>query len=118
MPTFDDVRRLAQTLPEAEESTSYRTPAIKVRGKLVARLREDGESLAIRASLEARLALPALEPETFSIPQHYVGSDMLVILLPKVQIEELRELLSDAWRIAAPRAVLKAHDRPNLNLEK
>jgi hypothetical protein len=116
MPTFDDVKAIAQTLPRAEESTSYRTPAIKVCGKLVARLREDGESLAILASLEARTALPSLEPQTFSIPQHYVGSEMFVIALPEVQLEELRELLTDAWRIAAHksrsgRAALEVYDR-------
>jgi hypothetical protein len=123
MPTFDDVRVFARGLTQAEESTSYRTPAIKVCGKLVARLREDGESLAIRASLEARLALPSLEPDTFSIPQHYVGSDMLVIALPNVKLEELRDLLTDAWRIAAQqsragRAALEVYDSQHPSLEK
>ena len=41
--TFDDVRKIALALDHVEESTSYGTPAFKVRGKLVARLREDGD---------------------------------------------------------------------------
>jgi hypothetical protein len=108
MPTFSDVQRIARTLPETEDSTSYRTPAIKVRGKLMARLREDGESLAIRATLESRTALPQLEPETFSIPAHYANTDMLVIHLPSVQLEELHGLVTDAWQIAAPKKLLEA----------
>jgi hypothetical protein len=107
MATFSDVVRIAATLPETEESTSYRTPAIKVRGKLMARLREDGESLAIRATLEARTALPQLEPETFSIPAHYANTDMFVIHLPTVKLEDLHGLVADAWRIAAPRELLQ-----------
>lgn len=40
--TFDTVRRLALALPGVEEGVSYGTPAFRVRGKLLARLREDG----------------------------------------------------------------------------
>jgi hypothetical protein len=109
MPTFSDVKRIALTLPDTEESTSYNTPAVKVSGKLMARLREDGESLAIRATLEARTALPQLEPETFSIPEHYANTDMIVILLPSIKLEELHGLLLDAWRMAAPKKLLELH---------
>ena len=110
MGTFADVKRITATLPETEESTSYRTPAVKVRGKLMARLREDGESLAIRATLQARTALPQLEPETFSIPEHYANTDMFVIHLPSVKLEELHGLTADAWRIAAPKKLLEQHE--------
>lgn len=40
------LRRLARRLPEVEEGTSYGTLAFRVKGKLLARLREDDESLA------------------------------------------------------------------------
>jgi hypothetical protein len=108
--TFLDVKRIAATLPETEESTSYRTPAVKVRGKLMARLREDGESLAIRATLEARTALPQLEPDTYSIPAHYANTDMFVIHLPGVKLEDLHGLIADAWRIAAPKKLLEQYE--------
>ena len=46
MPDWDHVVSLAQAeLPEVEVSTSYGTPALKVRKKLFARLREDSEHL-------------------------------------------------------------------------
>jgi hypothetical protein len=79
MATFDDLIAIALKLPETTVSTSYNTPAIKVQKKFLARLREDGVSLAIRATFEARSALLLLEPETFSIPAHYVNTDMVVI---------------------------------------
>jgi len=43
--TFDDVRKIALAWPEVEDGTSYGTPALKVRKKLLVRLREDGDSL-------------------------------------------------------------------------
>ena len=35
--TFDDVRKIALAWPEVEDGTSYGTPALKVRKKLLAR---------------------------------------------------------------------------------
>ncbi len=42
--TFDDIRAIALKWPEVSDGTSYGTPALKVRGKLLTRLKEDGES--------------------------------------------------------------------------
>ena len=52
--TFDTVREIAQTLPGAEESTSYGTPAFKVKKKLFARQHQDGESLVIGVDFDQR----------------------------------------------------------------
>ncbi len=45
--TFDDVRKFALAWPEVEEGTSYGTPALKVRRKMLARLKEDKDSLVV-----------------------------------------------------------------------
>ena len=45
--TFDEVRKIALAWPEVEDGTSYGTAALKVRKKLLARLREDGDSLVM-----------------------------------------------------------------------
>ncbi len=45
--TFDDIRKIALAWPEVEDGTSYGTPALKVRKKLLVRLREDGDSLVM-----------------------------------------------------------------------
>ena len=62
--TFDDVRKLAPAWAEVEDGTSYGTPALKVRKKLLARLKEDGDSLVIpgvpQSSSLARLEMTAL----------------------------------------------------------
>ena len=53
MATFDTVREIALSLPGVEEGTSYGTAAFRVRGKFLARLREDGETLALRIGMGA-----------------------------------------------------------------
>src|SRR5882762_3644799 len=45
--TFDDIRKIALAWPEVEDGTSYGTPALKVRKKMLARLKEDGDSLVM-----------------------------------------------------------------------
>jgi len=100
MPTWSDVLACAQTLEDSEESTSYNTPALKVRKRLFVRLREDGLTIAIRARAEDRAALPRLNPTTFSIPEHYARSDFFVIHLPSVNPLELAGLVKSAHAIA------------------
>jgi hypothetical protein len=43
MPSWDDVVAIAGALPGVEQSTSYRTPALKAKGKTFARLRTEAE---------------------------------------------------------------------------
>jgi len=45
--TFDDVRKMSLVWPEVEDGTSYGTPALKVRKKLLVRLKEDGDSMVM-----------------------------------------------------------------------
>jgi Uncharacterized protein conserved in bacteria len=51
---FEPVRRAATRLPEVEESTSYGTPSLKVRGKFLTRLKEDGETIVLRVDFDSR----------------------------------------------------------------
>ncbi|GAB2925467.1 MmcQ/YjbR family DNA-binding protein [Micromonospora polyrhachis] len=101
MATWETLRELASALPEVQHSTSYGTPACKVRGKVFARLLEDGEQVAIFT--REREALLATDPVTFTVPAHYVNYPMVVLQLSRVDDDELRELLVESWRIRAPK---------------
>lgn len=100
MPTFEDVRTLTAELPDAEESTSYRTPAFKVGGRLFARLHEDGTTLVVKGELEDRLGLPQTNPEVFYNTPHYAQTDMLLVRLPKVNLADLERLLHNSYQRA------------------
>ena len=82
MATWDDVRKLALALPEAEESTTYRKPAFKVAGKNFA-----WESPHVRGALalncdagELPLMIEA-RPEMFFTTPHYDGYPIVLVRL-------------------------------------
>jgi hypothetical protein len=100
---IDVVRELALQLPEVEETTSYGTPAFKVRGKMFARLREEGDILVVKVDRDERAALIESEPEVYFVTPHYENYGYVLIRLPAVEREELREILTDSWRMAAPK---------------
>ena len=96
--TFDTVRRLALALPGGEESTSYGTPAFKVKGKLFVRFHQDGESLVIGVDFEEREEMIVGAPEKFYLTEHYLNYPLMLVRMSKVNRDELRDLLMGSWR--------------------
>jgi len=99
--TFETIRQIARTLDKAEETTSYGTPAFKVRGNLFVRLHQDGESLVVRTSLEEREELMAADSDTYYITDHYLNYEWVLVRMSRVHPDALRDLLRGAWRSAA-----------------
>jgi hypothetical protein len=108
VPAWEDVRALGLALPGVVEETSYGTPALKVSGKLLARLKEDGETLALRVAFEERQALVGSRPDVFFVTPHYENYPMVLVRLAAVDLAELRELLEGAWLERAPKRVAAA----------
>ena len=105
--TWDDVVALACALPEVEVGAAYGTPALRVRGKFLGRLREDGETLAIRCDIDERSLLVDKHDELFVTP-HYEDHPMVLVALPAADHALVRELVEDAWAERAPKRVLEA----------
>ena len=99
--TFDSVRQLALALPGAEESTSYGTPAFKVKGKLFVRFHQDGESLVVAADFAERELLMTEQPETFYITDHYLNYPWVLVRLTTIRADQISDLLRQAWRRVA-----------------
>ncbi len=109
--TWDDVLALGLRLPGVEESTSYGTPALKVRGKLMCRMRTDPEALALRVvDMGEREALLQGSPEVFFTIAHYDGHPYVLVRLERADRAELGELLEDVWRLRAPKRLVSEHD--------
>jgi hypothetical protein len=104
--TFDTVREIAQTLAGAEESTSYGTPAFKVKGKLFARQHQDGESVVIAVDPAAREEMMNAAPEKFYITDHYLNYPRMLVRMKQVNQDELRDLLMGAWRRVAGKKLI------------
>jgi hypothetical protein len=101
--TFEMVRAFALAFPEVEEGTSYGTPALRVRGKLFARLWEDGETLVLKLGFDARDILMQASPETFFNTDHYAGYPSVLVRLARIDPARLAEVLEAAWRFNAPK---------------
>lgn len=112
MPTWDDVLQVARRLPGCEESTSYGTASLKVRGKFMCRLRTDPDALVVRCVDQADAdALKLGQPDVFFSTPHYDGWPGVLVRLEAVSQEQLAELIEDAWRIQAAKRVVAAYDR-------
>lgn len=102
---------LAQRFPGVEESTSYNTPSLKVKGKLIARLRSEAEgALALYCDFIDREMLLQAAPDTFFITDHYANYPMILVRLDKVLPSALPELIEKAWRMRAPAKLIAQLD--------
>ena len=107
--TFEAVRLAAKALPEVVDSTSYGTPALKVRGKLLARLHQDGECFVLRADLLDREILIQSDPAVFFITEHYRNYPWILTRFLTVDPEALPDLMERAWRLVAPKSLVKKY---------
>jgi hypothetical protein len=98
--TYDTIRLLARSMPDVEESTSYGTPALKVKRQLFIRLHQDLDKIVLRMPFDRREELMAEEPETYFITDHYRDYPWILVSLAKVQPDALRDLLNVAYRTA------------------
>ncbi len=113
MATEDDVRRIALALREVTEKPSYGTPGFRVKDRLFARVHEMPDVLLLRRpSVEDREALISSNPAAFFTTDHYEGHASVLVRLPEVDVDELRELIEEAWECHAPVTVRKLGPRP------
>jgi hypothetical protein len=127
MADQEDVRRIALSLPAVTESESHFAFSVANRGKekgIVWAWNErvhpkkpkvpNPEVVAVRVAdgLEKEALLSSGEPHFFTEP-HYNGYPAVLVRLPLIAVGELEELIVDAWRCQAPRALVEAFDRRN-----
>jgi hypothetical protein len=122
MADADDVRRLALSLPHVVEIDSdgfdfrvadkgfvwsypERTP-----GKPRV-IRTDIAVLYVGDEAEKQ-ALLLGEPDTFFTTPSYNGLPLVMLRLDRVDVGRLTELVTDAWRMQAPDALVRELDRP------
>jgi hypothetical protein len=61
-------------------------------------------------SEDVKYGLADAEPEKFFTEPHYDGYRAVMVRLGAVSDDELRDLITDAWRLRAPRALVKKFD--------
>ena len=109
--TFDEVRKLALSWPEVEDGTSYGTPALKVRKKMLVRLKEDGDSLVMPGvPVDERDVLVENQPGVFYFTDHYRDYPMVLIRLSRTRRATVEPLLRRQWRTLASKAAVRAFE--------
>ena len=104
--------KLAAKLPDVEVDRSYGTPALKTKGKLIARLRSEAEGgLALKCDLLEREMLLQADPDAFYLTEHYQNYPMILINLEKVRWDAVPALLEAAWRMSSTKTAIKHFDK-------
>jgi len=105
---FETVRKIGLTLPGVEESSAYGSPALKLKGRLLACMashRSAGPgSLVVCVSFEDRAALIADAPEIYYVKEHYLNYESVLVRLSRVSPDALRDLLGMAYKFVSGKA--------------
>jgi hypothetical protein len=124
MTSYAEVEAFALTLPESTSTPSYGgAPALRVNKKMFARLRAEmaddvddltgepfGEVLMVGVQdLGEKEALLSDDPRAYFTVAHYDGYPAVLVRLRFADLAELRELLIEAWRRAAPKRALRVY---------
>lgn len=109
---WTQVRRMAHELSGVLDGTSYGTPALFVGKKLIVRLREDGESLAVRSDPVSRDLLLRADPRMYFLTDHYRNYPWILVQLAEADGDALRDRIEDAWRqVAGKRRIAEFEER-------
>ena len=111
--TFDDVATLVAGWPGIEPGTYYGTPAFKVGGKAITRLREDGETLVLfDVPQDEREVLVEAQPEVFFFTDHYRDWPVVLCRLANATPDHVRPYLERSWRARCSKRLLKSLTPP------
>jgi hypothetical protein len=125
MATWDDVRRIALALPETSERTSRDNAQWRVKDKLFVwerpLRRSDFEALGdaapdgpiLGARVEHELEKQVLiqdDPHVFFTTPHFDGYPAILVQLEKITLEDLEEVVTEAWLCRAPKRVVAKYE--------
>jgi hypothetical protein len=124
MADQSDVRRIALSLPGTSQGEDRFAFSVHNRGKekgfawawmervVPKRPRVPrSDVIAIRvASQQEKEMLLASDQEKFFTEPHYNGFPAVLVRLPAIEAGELAELIMDAWRCQAPRALVDSFE--------
>jgi hypothetical protein len=110
MADASDVQRIAVSLPRTTEAHVRDYVKYRIGSIVYAAVSPDGAQLGFGFPREERAALVASEPDKFMMPfrsderYNWVRAELAAL-----DVAELRELLTDAWRMCVPKKVSSAY---------
>ena len=111
MVTVEDVRRIARDLPRTSEHLIRDRVKFRIGRIVYVALSRDETIMGFGFPKEERAALVASDPEKFLMPsQSDLRYHWVQVRLAAIDQDELRELVTDAWRMCVPKKVAAAYD--------
>ena|SRR6185503_2146078 len=113
------LRKLCLALPEAHEVIAWGEPTFRVKNKLFAMYADAGNhhgagrhAVWVKADAGNQSIMIRAAPDRYFVPPYVGPSGWVGVWLDKKpDWDELAGLLSDAWRLAAPKRLLKQEER-------
>ena len=110
MVTVDDVRALAMTLPRTSEHLIRDRVKFRVGQLVYLAFSRDESLLGFAFPKIERDALVAAEPDRFLLPKPGdLRYNWIVVRLDRIDAEQAREIVLDAWQMVVPKRVARAH---------
>lgn len=104
-------RKLALSMPGAEEKSHFGQPDFRVKNKIFATLSAEEKRGTLKLSPEAQAVLLDARPKAFSpAPGAWGKKGWTFVHLAHAQVKELRSLMIEAWRATAPKKMVAAYD--------
>ena len=109
MVTVDDVRALAETLPRSYEVLVRDRIKFRVGSYVYVAFSRDESTMGFAFPKDERADLVASRPDVFELPpQSDLRYHWVVARADALDVEEMRELVLDAWRMVVPKKVARA----------
>jgi hypothetical protein len=109
--TIDDARVIANTLPRSYEALVRDRVKFRVGSIVYAAFSRDETIMGFGFPREEREALVESEPDKFLMPRtSELRYRWVCVRLDAIDLDELRELLVDAWRMCVPKKVAAAYE--------
>jgi hypothetical protein len=106
----DSLRNIALALPEAIEQETWGQPTFRVREKIFVMLSAEEREAWVKSTHDEQRALTQMDPETFFVPSYVGSSGWVGVHIRTVDREEMRELVTEAWRMTAPKRLVATFD--------
>ncbi|MCU7824949.1 MmcQ/YjbR family DNA-binding protein [Kitasatospora sp. DSM 101779] len=111
MVTFDQFLEMGLALPTATERLTWETEVtLRVGEKIFAMGAPESGRVRVKASKDEQAALLAADPETYAVAPYVGRHGWVLVELGRVGADELRELVTEAWRSTAPKGLVRTFD--------
>ena len=105
--TVDEIRAVAQALPRSSEGFVRGQVKFRIGRIVYLAISRDSSTMGFAFPKEWRDALVESEPEKFSLPsEHDMRYHWAHVRLDRIDSDEMRELVEDAWAFCVPKRVV------------